>query len=241
MSLELYFRILSHPYHPLRSYLITKEHDILYDNRPSCIPNFGIRIRNILSCSPLSDIRVRPRLLINLIPWNFKGISYIDPFKNFDKADTNANIYHSLFRTHRSHYHKYIDIYTDGSKTINSVGCGIICRNTVLSYRLPAFFSIFSAEFLAIELALKLISSYSHKHFIIYSDSKSVLETLCSNSCSPSFISILQLYNELYNKGFRILFCWVPAYVGIKGNKAANKATKQACTPFNSHQFLILM
>ena len=98
--------------------------------------------------------------------------------------------------------------------------------NTILSYHLPPFFSA--------ETVLKHISSYSHKSFIIYTDSRSVIESLQSISCSPSFISVLQLYNKLINKGFHILFCWVPAHIGIRGNKAADKAAKQACTPFNS-------
>ena len=226
MSLELFYRILSHPYHPLRTQLLTREFDILYENRPSCTPSFGIRIRNILSGSPLLDTRVRPRLILNLTPWNLKGISCIHPFKDFDKANTAANIFLSLFASHRSQYHNYIDIYTDGSKRNNIVGCGIVCRNTVLSYRLPAFYSVFSAEFLAIETALKLISSFSHRHFIIYTDSKSALDSLQSNSCSPSFISVLQLYNELCNKGFHILFYWVPARVGVRGKEAADKVVE---------------
>ena len=82
LSLGLYFRILSHPHH-LHTCLLAK-HDILYENRPSCILNFAIRIRNMLSFSALSDIKVCPWLLLSLIPWNSKGISYIDPFKNFD-------------------------------------------------------------------------------------------------------------------------------------------------------------
>ena len=48
-----------------------------------------------------------------------------------------------------------------------------------------------------------------------------------------SLSSVLHLYNELCSKGFHILFCWVPAYVGIKGNEAAGKAEKQACNPLN--------
>ena len=182
----------------------------------------------------LLDIRVRPRLLLNLYPWNFKHITFINPFENFDKSNMTANIFCSLFASHRAEYHNYIDVYTDGSKIGNLVGCGIVLRNTVRSYRLPAFFSVFSAEFLAIEIALKLISSYSHKNFIIYSDSRSVLETLHSNSCSPSFMSVLQLYNELSNKGFHILLRRMPEHVGIKGNEAADKTAKQVCNPVSS-------
>ena len=160
--------------------------------------------------------------------------TYIHPFKHFDKANTTADVFRSLFASRQSHYHNYIDIYTDDSKTNNLVGCGIVCMNTILSYRLPPFFSVFTPEFFAVETALKLISSYSHKHFIIYTDSRSVIDSLQSLSCSPSFLSVLQLYNELINKGFHIHFCWVPAHIGIRGNEAADKATKQACTPFNS-------
>ena len=114
------------------------------------------------------------------------------------------------------------------------MSCGIACRNTILSYHLPAFFSIFSATFFTIEIALKLISSYSHKHFIIYTDLRSILGSLQSNLCSPSFISVLHLCNELSNRGFHILLCWAPAHVWIKGNEAADKAAKQAVNLSNS-------
>ena len=68
LSLKLYFRILPLAHYPLRTSLLSREHDILYKNRPSCIPNFDIRYRNMLSCSPLSDLRGRPWLLLNLTP-----------------------------------------------------------------------------------------------------------------------------------------------------------------------------
>ena len=36
------------------------------------------------------------QLLLNLYPWNFKQITFINPFENFDKSNTTANIYCSL-------------------------------------------------------------------------------------------------------------------------------------------------
>ena len=110
----------------------------------------------------------------------------------------------------------------------------IVCANTISKYRLPASFFVFSAEFLAIKTALKLISSHSHKHCIIYTDSRSVLKILRFVSCLLSFISILQLYNELCNKRFYILFCQVSTFVSVKGNESADKAAKEACNPLNS-------
>ena len=133
-------------------HILTGKRDMLYENRSSWIPNLGNRIKNILLVSSLLDIRVRPRLLLNLTPWNLKSAYFINPFKNFDKFNTTANIYCSLFACHRSEYNNYIDVHIDGSKLDNLVGCGIICRNSVGSYRLPAIFSVFSAKFVAIEI-----------------------------------------------------------------------------------------
>ena len=147
--------------------------------------NFGIIIQDLL----FQTQDFRPQLILNLTPWKFKGISCIHPFNHFDKANNATNIFISLFASHRSHYHNYIDIYTDGSKTNDRVGCGIVCSNTALSYRLPAFYSVFSAEFIAIEISFKLISSYSHRHFIIYTDSKSVLDSLQTHALHLLFLS----------------------------------------------------
>ena len=54
------------------------------------------------------------------------------------------------------------------------------------------------------EKALEIIALHHHKNFIIYSDSKSVLEVLQSNSCSLTYTSVLEYYNELLKKGYCI-------------------------------------
>ena len=115
-----------------------------------------------------------------------------------------ANVYLSLFASHHLQYHNYIDVYTAQRLSI-IVRCGVVCGN-VSNYCLPASFFVFPAVFHAIETALKLIAS-SHSHFIIYSDSVSVLETLQSDKCSHTFISVLEHYNKLTKMGFNILFC----------------------------------
>ena len=49
----------------------------------------------------------------------------------------------------------------------------LFVKTKTLSYRLP---SSFSAEVLAIEIALNFTSSLSHKHFITYSDSENAID-----------------------------------------------------------------
>ena len=118
-----------------------------------------------------------------------------------------AIVYLSPFSSHRSQYHNCTAVYIDGSNG-SYVSCGVIYENNILNCHLPASFSIFSAVFLAIKIALKLIASYSHSYFIIYSDY--YLETLQSAKCSQTFICVLEHYNELTKKEFNILFCCWP-------------------------------
>ena len=80
--------------------------------------------------------------------------------------------------------------------------------------------------FFVIEISLKLIASCCHRHFFIYTESFSALETLQPDACSPTFISILELYNKLTKKGFNILFCWVPGHVGVKDNEVTDNAAE---------------
>ena len=144
--------------------------------------------------------------MLNPIPWNFKCVSSINTFKSFDKCNLIANIYLLLFAFHLSEYHDYFHVHTDGSKIINVIGCCIICRINIWSYNVSASFCFF---FCWIPCHWNYIKTHFFMlpvRFIIYTDSRSVLEKLQSNSCSPSFISVLQFYNELCNKGFCILF-----------------------------------
>lgn len=72
LSLDLYYRLLSHRGHPLNTDLLNTKDDILYQDRPSCIPCFNVRMGNLFDNSPLCTIEVRPYdvcsiLLMNLI------------------------------------------------------------------------------------------------------------------------------------------------------------------------------
>ena len=127
LSLWLYYQILSHPHHPLHTQLLSTEHDTLFRNKPSFIPSFGLRIRNIIEDIPLASIRVRSQTYFNCHPWNMKGISCLHIFNGFSKSSTPANVMQSFFAALRQTYSNYIDIYTDGSKAGDIVGCGIVC------------------------------------------------------------------------------------------------------------------
>ncbi|GBN47403.1 hypothetical protein AVEN_191596-1 [Araneus ventricosus] len=78
--------------------------------------------------------------------------------------------------------------------------------------------------------ALVQISNRPCGCYIIYIDSLSVLQSLQSFHYHrhPLVFEVLDFNYRLYSRGFTVLFCWVPAHVGISGNEQADKAAKSA-------------
>ncbi|GBN55811.1 hypothetical protein AVEN_167975-1, partial [Araneus ventricosus] len=163
-------------------------------------------------------------------PWNIPQFSFINPFSGFDKNKTSPVIYQQLFSFHRYRYSSYRPIFTDGSKAVGHVGCGIIFDADISSFRLHTSFSILTAELVAIFYALQKISLSTQRQFCIYTDSMSSLETLCHPhfQMHPVAMEILGLLQTLQHGGFSILFCWIPSHVGIIGNEQADHSAKTA-------------
>ena len=69
-------------------------------------------------------------------------------------------------------------IYTDGFKNNDRVGCAAIVNNLTIKQRLTSNASIFTTEITAIDLALDVVSESENDYFIIFSDSLSVLLSL---------------------------------------------------------------
>ena len=97
--------------------------------------------------------------------------------------------------------------------------------------------SIFTAELTAIKLALSNTHKTNHKLHILFSDSKSALQSVIhKNLSNPITQDILLKYNDTYNHHYNIIFCWIPSHVGIKGNTKADKLA--GVTPISSRQVI---
>ena len=92
---------------------------------------------------------------------------------------------------------------------------------------LPHTTSIFTAELLAVLLALSNIHKTHYNFHILFSDSFSALQAINHNSSkNPIVLDILLKYNNLINHHYDLIFGWIPGHVGIKGNIEADKLAR---------------
>ena len=87
----------------------------------------------------------------------------------------------------------------------------------------------FSAEIKAIDLLLDHIEPSWNTGYI-FSDSLSFLQSLRNRHIeNPLLFYVLLKNNDLADLN-HIVFCWLPSYLGIKGNEKADIAAKSALT-----------
>ena len=118
-------------------------------------------------------------------------------------------------------------IYTDGSKSDDYVSASAVSSVDILKVNLPVQTSIFTAEAVALKLAVKYIQQQTLRRTVIYSDSLSCLQTLENRNLEhPVIREIVHLLTYLNSVGSEIEFCWIPGHVGIPGNEKADRTAK---------------
>ncbi|XP_026481416.1 uncharacterized protein LOC113388232 [Ctenocephalides felis] len=122
--------------------------------------------------------------------------------------------------------------FTDGSKGPEGVGACIYHQNTNLytKYKLDINASIYTAEMYAINKCIRNIASLSLEKAVVFSDSRSSLESLLSIGRDPSFL-VLDTLNHIHNilsKRKSVYLIWIKSHIGVTGNEAADKGAKDA-------------
>ena len=203
---------------------------IQYDNNPKLPHPFGYRVKQVLEELGLLDHNVCPFKISAVPPWNFPIIKFCRYFKSF-KRDLSAQETKQLFLEHvQIHCNSYF-IYTDGTKSDAGVGFGVVSENFRIRGALPVSASVFTAELRAILAAVEKVVTLEQKKFTVFSDSKSVLQSLESfNPVHPIVLEIMEWLYHLKCRGYQIDFCWVPAHVDIDGNEKADQLAKEAAS-----------
>ena len=126
---------------------------------------------------------VCPILIVTSInpPWTLH-----QPRVNLDLSnlckDTSSLVFIQKYNEIKDGHSYCTTIYTDRSKDNDRVGC---------KQRLPSNASILTAEMKAIDLALDAIAESENDHFIIFSDSLSVLVSLQNKKMDNPLVGLV--------------------------------------------------
>ena len=167
--------------------------------------------------------------------WELYRANYDTDYTNFKKCDgplLPAFVKSHIYDTYRNH----LKVYTDGSVLDNRLsGSAFIIPSLKIekSYHLGKNFSIFTAELVAIIMALNCLLDFPFCVFQILFcvDSKSVLQALkLSNTKVRNELiqEIYQLIHFLYIRGSQVDFCWVPSHCGLSANERVDQLAKKA-------------
>ncbi|KAJ7983898.1 hypothetical protein DPEC_G00369990, partial [Dallia pectoralis] len=135
----------------------------------------------------------------------------------------------------RSVYGEYVHVYTDGSKdpSTGRTGAAFIEKTSgrEVMRRLSDGLAVFTAELMALWLALQWMEGRVKSKVVIFSDSCAVLKSLqASSSWSRQDLvyEVLITLGQVVSKGCQERFSWVPAHVGVVGNEAVDRVAKKA-------------
>ena len=165
----------------------------LYENKPSVIKSFGLRIEQLLTSANIQKDKIETHSVPEIPSWCIRKPTIDLSLHSEKKSESNPHILKQNFHDLQSYYSDHEHIYSDGSKDAEKVGCAAAKYDNCKKMRIPDDSSVFTAEAKAIDLALDFVNNctYTDK-FVIFSDSLSVLQALnhtsSKNSHSTSFV-----------------------------------------------------
>ena len=200
----------------------------LFDKYSRSPKPFSYRAKKILDDFSLPKSQILSFKYSFIPPWKLACVDFCKPCLS-SKKDSSDSMRRLEFLEHADTHTDSVCIYTDGSKSDAGVGFGVIFPDFTRSGALPFNFSNFTAELFGILVAVKEILSLERGDFIVFTDSKGVLEALeCFNSSHPFVVDILEWVYLAKRRGRTISFCRVPAHVGVWGNEEADRLAKDA-------------
>jgi len=228
LAMQYFVKLSSCPNNPAYNCIFNPYYKPLFDQKERVIKPFGLRIGSLVSDTSIDLDHVHESTFPKITPWTIRQPIVIFLLSDLQKSNTDPNLYMERFRCVRENFVGYENIYTDGSKSGFKCGCSAVLNDRTFKRRLPDNSSIFSGEATAIDLALDLIIESDANHFIIFSDSLSVLTSLHNrNLNNPLIVNLLERITEISHTK-SIVFCWIPSHIGIRGNEKADMAAKES-------------
>ena len=144
-------------------------------------PPLAISLEKLFNEANIPTQKIKSRVIPDFAVWEQEPNTVCFDLAAYDKSTTLPSFYKTKFLSDiLPNYLDYTHCYTDGSKLNEKASFGIFSSLGTVSKRISNDSSIFTAEMEAIKMILINItkSARSRSKFVIFCDSKSVLESI---------------------------------------------------------------
>ena len=229
-SLQYITKLKSTPSNPAFKCVFEPEFVQKYLRNTKIIKPLGIRMMEHLQAGDIHLDQVNDQDIYDIPPWELSFPSVNLAMTSTSKSETLASDYQQRFLELNDFYenNKFTPVYTDGSKSSDYVSASAVSSVDTLKVNLPTDTSIFTAEAVALKLAVQYIQTQTLRRTVIYSDSLSCLQALKNKNLEhPIIREIVQILSYLNEVESQVEFCWIPGHIGIKGNEKADSIAKK--------------
>ena len=230
LSLQYVTKLKSTPSNPAFNCVFRPEYENKYLRNAKVISPLGVRIKEHLENSNILIEEINDDDIYDIPPWELSSPIVNLTLHSSPKSDTHNTEYRQRFLEVNDYYENknFVPVYTDGSKTDNYVSSSAVFPVDSFKVNLHEHTSIFTAEAVALKLAVQHIQREAIRKSVIYSDSLSCLQALQhKNLQNPIIREIIHILSYLGEVGSQVEFCWIPGHVGIKGNEKADNIARR--------------
>ena len=231
LTLKYYYKIKSQLDNPAFQIVVNVADQLLFHNK-RITPTLAIRAKELVQTFYLPTGNICPAFSYTLLniqkpSWDLKSPTINEKLNTCQKKNTTDVIHKQNFHRIVSEQHRqYKHYYTDRSKTKDGVGAAVGSGSQNRKKALPRNASIFTAELHALRLALESIKETEDERAVILTDSMSAVKSLQNRYTNHLLSRKLQYKIDEIAPSRIIAVCWVPSYVGIKGNERVEDVAK---------------
>ena len=230
LSLQYITKLKATPSNPAYDCVFHPDNQQKYERNIKAIAPLGIRMKHHLeNCNIVLD-EIYENDNYNIPPWELCTPTIDLTLHSTTKNETSDSDYKQRFLELKDSYESqnFTSIYTDGSKSDNYVSASVVLSTDIFKVNLPDHSSIFTAEAVALKLAVQHIQRQAIPRAVIFSDSLSCIQSLQSKNVQhPTILEIIEILTYLTQVNTEVVFCWIPGHAGIQGNEKADKVAKK--------------